>query len=191
MKKYVLILAGIPASGKTAYAKHIANKLGIPQICKDDIKIELYNILRYDPTSREDSKTYGAASYAAFYYFAECLMKTGQPFIMESNFTPASKNTLEPLMEKYGYTPLTIMFDAESKVLHDRFVKRDRSPLRHAGLKSQAHYDFGYFDTTTAPLRDFKVGEKIVIDTTELEKVDYAQIDSMVYSFIEKEEYRG
>ena len=47
MAPYIVIIAGIPASGKTTYARHISSKLHIPFIGKDAIKEKLYDVLRF------------------------------------------------------------------------------------------------------------------------------------------------
>ena len=48
MKPYIILIAGVPASGKTAYARHVAEKLHIPFIGKDNIKEKLYDSLQWD-----------------------------------------------------------------------------------------------------------------------------------------------
>jgi dephospho-CoA kinase len=40
--KFLILIAGVPASGKTRYALHLAEKLHIPVFCKDHIKEHLY-----------------------------------------------------------------------------------------------------------------------------------------------------
>ena len=67
MNPYLIIVAGIPASGKTTDAKHIAEKLHIPLIGKDLIKEKLYDAIRYDTSKRENLRLYGAASYSVFF----------------------------------------------------------------------------------------------------------------------------
>ena len=183
---YAIIVAGIPAAGKTTYAKHIASKLKIPLICKDAIKEKLYDVIHYDTSNRENSKLYGAASYAVFFHVAKCLMKAGVSFVLESNFIPSSADTLLPLIEEYKYSPLTVLFDAEIKTLHERFCKRDVTDERHPGLisKSNVFSDLEYFKNATLPLRDFCVGDKIVVDTTDFSKVDYGDVDRQIEKFI-------
>ena len=188
-RPYVIIVAGIPASGKTTYAKYIAEKLQVPLIGKDAIKEKIYDVIHYDTAQRENSQLYGAASYAVFFHIAECLMKAGVSFVLESNFTPASVDVLLPLVEKYIYLPLTVMLDADMKTLHKRFCERDVTDERHPGLaaKSNVFDDFNYFSNATSPLRDFCVGDKIVVDTTDFSTVNYDEIDSFVINFIEQE----
>ena len=88
MKPYVIIIAGIPASGKTTYARHIAEQRHIPFIGKDAIKEKLYDVLRFDTSKRENSQLYGMASYVVFFHIAECLMKADISFAMRLCGTP-------------------------------------------------------------------------------------------------------
>ena len=72
-------------------------------------------------------------------------------------------------------------------VLHKRFCERDVTDERHPGLasKSNVFNDFDTFNKGTLPLRDFSVGSKITVDTTDFSTVDYKKIDMCVKDFIE------
>jgi len=181
---YIILIAGIPASGKTTYARHISKKLNIPFIGKDAIKEKLHDVLKFDTSKRENSQLYGAASYSVFFHIAECLMKADTSFVLESNFSPASADVLLPLMQQYNYKALTVLFDADIKVLHKRFCERDITDERHPGLvtKNTDLHDFDIFSKGTLPLRDFCIGEKITIDTTDFSTVDYNAVDDLVIS---------
>jgi len=187
-KPYVIIVAGIPASGKTTYANHISTKLKIPFIGKDTIKEKLYDVIQFDTSKRENSQLYGAASYSVFFHITECLMKANVSFVLESNFIPSSADILLPLVNEYKYKPLTILFDAEIKTLHKRFCERDVTDERHPGLasKSNVFVDLEYFQSATMSLRDFCVGDKLVVDTTDFSTVDYNEVDNHVINFIEQ-----
>ena len=186
MAPYIVIIAGIPASGKTTYARHISCKLHIPVIGKDAIKEKLYDVLRFDTSKRENSQLYGMASYSVFFHIAECLMRADISFVLESNFPPSSANVILPLVQKYYYRALTVLFDADLKILHKRFCDRDITDERHPGLtsKSNVFNDFNKFSTETLPLRDFVVGNKIRVDTTDFTTVKYSMIDAGVTGFI-------
>ncbi len=186
MNKYLIIIGGISASGKTYYGKYIAEKLKIPFVSKDSIKENLYDVLEYDTSKREINQKFGMASYKVFFNFAETLMKADVSFILESNFIPDSKKNLLPLIEKYNYHTLTILFDADIEVLHKRFLERDISPKRHKGLVSIGYFnDYELFKNAMLPIRDFNVGgERIVVDTTDFDKVSYNDIDEKVINFI-------
>jgi len=113
-------------------------------------------------------------------------MKANASFVLESNFTPSSADILLPLVREYKYAALTILFDAEIKTLHKRFCERDVTDERHPGLAStsNAFVDLAKFQNATLPLREFCVGDKFVVDTTDFSTVDYEKIDTHVINFI-------
>lgn len=86
MNKLILI-AGASATGKTRYAKHLINTLHLPVLSKDSIKEVMHDGLHYNADTVEKTQYYGACAYKLFFHFAECLMKSGVDFILESNFT--------------------------------------------------------------------------------------------------------
>ena len=181
---YIILISGVPASGKTTYARHIAEKLHIPFIGKDNIKEKLHDVLQYDTSTQGNIQLYGMASYSVFYHIAECLMKADVSFILESNFMLYSAEVLLPLVQKYNYSALTVLLDADTEVLNKRFCERDVTNERHPGLKLPVHNDFN--DLSCATYRDFCVGEKITVDTTDFDKVDYNEIDAIVINFIKQ-----
>ena len=187
MNPYIILVAGIPASGKTTYAKHIAEKLHIPFIGKDAIKEKMYDIIHFDTSKRENSQLYGMASYSVFFHITECLMKADVSFVIESNFPPYAADVLLPLIETYSYQALTVLFDADIEVLHKRFLKRDVTDERHPGLTSKSNVfdNFNIFSKETLPLRNFCVGDRIIVDTTDFTTVDYNEIDARIFAFVE------
>ena len=175
---YIILVAGIPAAGKTTYARHIGEKLYIPVIVKDDIRDKLHESLQYDVSIPENGTRYGMAGISVFFHIAECLMKAGTCFVLESNFTLRAVDDLSPLIQKYNYRSLTVLLDADPEVAHKRFCERQ-------GIDIKTNFDFSY--NTSDSYRDFCVGEKITIDTTDFAKVDYNKIDELVIDFIEKD----
>lgn len=183
----VIFVAGLPAAGKTTYAVHLAKNVGIPLLSKDAMKEHLHDALHYDPVDQETSHRYGAAAYEVFYYAARQVMCCRYPLILESNFPPQAAEVLRPMLSQYGYQPLTLLFDADLNVLHKRFVERDHTPERHAGLvlKSGIYEDFAVFSKAVLPLRDFSVGGvQKKVDTTNFENVDYPALDQLVEHFL-------
>jgi predicted kinase len=175
INRYLIFVAGIPASGKTRFATELSARLQLPLICKDQIKTVLWEKLHSPADAIEEKRRFGVVAYDVCYCFAEELMKAGNSFVFESNFTPASAEILVPLIEKYGYGAVTVLLDAPMEVLHQRFVAREDTVDRHPGLLSGEHYkNFEDFKNRVESMRHFQVGEnKIVVDTTEPTKVDY------------------
>ncbi|MCL1857765.1 MAG: ATP-binding protein [Oscillospiraceae bacterium] len=174
---YIILIAGIPAAGKTTYARHIGEKLRVPVIVKDDIRVKLHESLRYDASIPENGTRYGMASISVFFHIAECLMTAGACFVLESNFTTRAIQDLSPLVQKYNYRPLTVLLDADPEVAHKRFCERQGIDI---------NTEFVFNDNAAAAYQDFCVGDKITIDTTDFAKVDYRKIDDLVIDFIEK-----
>lgn len=178
MNRYLILVAGIPASGKTRFATELSARLQLPLICKDQIKTVLWEKLHSPADAIEEKRRFGVVAYDVAYYFAEELMKAGNCFVFESNFTPASAEILIPLMEKYGYGGVTVLFDAPMEVLHQRFVAREDAADRHPGLLSGEHYkNFEDFEHMAESMRHFQAGEnQIVVNTAELTELDYEPV---------------
>lgn len=77
---YCILMAGVPAAGKSTMANAIAKQLKLPVISKDMIKELLFDNIGFQ--SREEKVNLGIASMEIMYYVAGQLMKAGQPFIL-------------------------------------------------------------------------------------------------------------
>jgi thymidylate kinase len=124
------------------------------------------------------------ATYSVFFHIAECLMKAGTSCILESNFTTRGIAELSAFVEKYNYRAFTVLLDADVEVAYKRFCERQGLPPPKSNTKA----DTDNSNAVAAGYRDFCVGEKITVDTTDFAKVDYGRIDSLVMDFIEKVE---
>jgi predicted kinase len=175
---FVILIAGIPAAGKSQLATELASRLRLPMIGKDSIKTLIWEKLHIDPDSKAEKKAYGALAYDICFLLAEELMKAGYSFIFESNFTPASAEILVALIEKCRYETLTVVLDADMETLHQRFLEREDCDDRHPGLKRGANFeDFEEFKSAAEKVRQFSVGgRRINIDTTDWSKVDYEAV---------------
>ncbi|WP_425432548.1 AAA family ATPase [Hydrococcus rivularis] len=45
MKMLLILISGLPCTGKTTLARKIAQKLQLPLVCRDDIKESLFDSL--------------------------------------------------------------------------------------------------------------------------------------------------
>ena len=107
-------------------------------------------------------------------------------FVMEANFTPRYEGELNALLEKYGYEALNISFCGDMEILHKRFCNRDVSVERHPAhrLKSKMYYDIEVFKKVFTPMREFSVGNKIIVDTSDFSTVDYDGLDELPVHFL-------
>ena len=70
---YCILVAGMPASGKSTIAEKISEALEIPMLSKDAIKEVLFDDLGF--RSREEKVRLGVAAMHILYYSADRVMK--------------------------------------------------------------------------------------------------------------------
>ena len=135
---YLILIAGLPGTGKTTFAEYLSSKMKIPWFSKDLIKEHLFDTVGFK--SRAEKVALGIASMEILYHAAEAHLKVEQPVILENNFENASKPGLLRLMEKYKCPVLTVRFHTHKDVLAERFLIRDKSPERHRGHVLNSRY---------------------------------------------------
>ena len=128
---YCILVAGMPASGKSTIAVRISESLGIPMLSKASIKEVLFDDLGFH--SRAEKVQLGTAAMHILYYAAAQLMKVGKPFILENNFEDASIPGIMALLETHHYTAVTVRLTGDPEVIYRRFAARDLSDTRHRG----------------------------------------------------------
>lgn len=130
MKKLVLI-GGVLAAGKSSYANIIKEKFCLNVITKDRLKEILGDNIYVK--NRDENKKLSVISFEIFRYLLECNMST---IVFESNFKDYELVELKKLCDELNYEVLSIVFDADDRILHQRFIKR-LEENRHYVHKSQ------------------------------------------------------
>jgi predicted kinase len=87
----LVIVSGLPATGKSSLAAALREALGWPLFTKDEFKEILYDAVDRSgvPFSREDSSRLGAQAMALLFMVGLEVLDAGTPCILESNFDPA------------------------------------------------------------------------------------------------------
>ncbi len=183
---YCILVTGIPAAGKSTLACRLADALRLPLLQKDAIKEILFDDLGF--RSRAEKVKLGIASMHIMYHMAERLMALRQPFILENNFEDVSRPDLLALLERYGYTALTVSLTGDYRQIYERFLQRNADPSRHRGHVVNGCYpDGGTPQRETAPSYEQFVegitkrgmdrftanGPRIVVDTTSFAGFDF------------------
>lgn len=184
---YSIVIAGIPASGKTTLAKFLSRQMGIPWFSKDGIKERLFDTVGFQ--SREEKVRLGIASQELLYYAAEQLMQCGLPFILENNFENGSREGLVRLLEAYSYQAITILLTGDYRQIYQRFLAREQSPQRHRGHVANDCYPGSKSHSQAVSYENFVRGiqargmdrftvggPRIILDTTHPEQVDYQSL---------------
>lgn len=133
-----ILIAGMPASGKSTFARMLTETLNVPCFSKDSIKESLYDALGF--RSRAEKMRLGEAAYRVQLDLATPLLCAGKAVALENNFEDMSIPPLTELLNRCGCTPVTVLLDGDPAVIRQRFVRRNQSPERHRGHVVNTEY---------------------------------------------------
>jgi predicted kinase len=147
----LVIVSGVPGTGKTTLGWLLRNRLGWPLLTRDRIKEAIHDAsdLDIESLTRERSHIYGQQSDALMHATARELLAAGVSCIIESNFIPERA--------AYSLAPLTAL--ARARQLHctvpaEVSIARYRARFE-AGLRHPVHRDRAEADLRTAdPIPD-------------------------------------
>lgn len=193
MKKYLILLAGPPATGKSYLSRLICQ--AFPEtytVSPDELKENLADNIGYN--SLEEKIELEKVVWDYYYQALELYMKIGKQFILtEYPFSYKQKPILEKLSTKYKYDIITIRLVCDFETLWNRRIQRDLSEDRHLSyILSHYHYGDTCRDRSAADqlitkeefaeiirARDynhFEMGKLYEVDVTDYSKVDYEPI---------------
>ena len=134
-KNFLILISGLPATGKTTLGRKLSEYLKVPFLCRDDLKESLFDSLGYD--DREWSRKIGGASFNLLYQLTEAMLKIGAPVIIETFFlVQIDRERFLNLKDKYNFLPIEINCKSRHSVRIERFKERNESGNRHPGQQS-------------------------------------------------------
>jgi predicted kinase len=182
-KPRLIVVTGLPASGKTWLATKISQALNVPLFTKDQIKIELLESL--GKKDRDWDRQVGMAAVRLQIRLAENLLTKTCPVLLESNFKEEfDARLIRDLLERTTSGCLQIVCGANGDVLIERFSQREssaeRSPLQFATNIDEwkPRLKKGFDDPMQLP------GKIISVDTTDFSKVDMPAILDAASEFL-------
>ena len=81
---YIIVLAGMPASGKSTLAAAISKELCLPVIAKDKLKESLFDVLGFE--NYQQKRNLDHAANALLISVAESMILSDTPVILDNNF---------------------------------------------------------------------------------------------------------
>lgn len=186
----LILIAGLPATGKSRFASYLQQRLNIPLLCKDSMKEILFDTIGFQ--SHDEKTKLNHAALESLYYAARQILAAGSSVILENNFEWYALPGLEQMIAAYGCEPITIFFGGDERVIYRRYVERNADPTRHRGhVLSTCYPEKENIGVIPEPISlqefqesfrkrgmsVFRIGEKrIDVDTTDFSKVDYDAI---------------
>lgn len=169
----LVIVTGLPGTGKTTLGRRLAADLGLPFLYKDGIKETLFDSLGW--SDREWSRRLGLASYDLLYYVLEVELAAGRSLVVESNFsTSYSTPRFLALKERHGFEPFQILCHAAGDIILARFRSRAFATDRHPGHVEGANMAEFEPIVRRGRAEPLDIGGTLVeVDTTDFARVDY------------------
>ncbi len=195
----LIIIAGMPASGKSTIARKISQAFGYPILEKDDIKEELFDTVGYKDLT--EKRMLDTAATAVLMRCAESILKVGTSLILVNNFESARSGEVQAMIDRCGCRSLTLFLGGDADVLHARYVARDKMGIRHLGHTFIDRYPPHPEDELGKPMTreyfadrfekqgmaDFRIsGPRIEVDATYPEKVDLDQLIADIRAALEE-----
>jgi predicted kinase len=162
----IVIIGGLPCSGKSKLAERLRSRLAIPLLSKDEFKELLFDSL--GAHDRAWSRRLSEAAYAVMFRAAAHFADVRSTFILEGNFREHQHREHFRALAETGARFLQVHCRADPEVLVARFTDRCRAGTRHSGhadRESLPEIEREMRTATQSPLS--LPGEVIVCDTTE------------------------
>lgn len=191
MNKKVIVIEGYLAAGKSTFALRLSKSLNIPYLIKDTFKIALCKNIPV--TNRTESSVFSTVTFDGMMYVVERMLETSAPIIIEGNFVPAGvkkvdeASVIKRLINKYKYTPLDFKFVGDTHVLHQRFLKREKTAERGEVNKFGIDVPYDTFNQWCHNLDSFDIGgETVRIDTTNFSSVNFMTYIKLAKGFMDR-----
>lgn len=131
-KPILILVSGMPASGKSTLAEQLAAELHIPFFTKDGIKELLFDAEEVDTSEldEETSERLGAQAITVLYHIAQHILDAGGSALLEANFrAKLTRTQIEPFRSLAIVRQVACQLPMDTIV--ERFEERQDGDDRH------------------------------------------------------------
>lgn len=176
MTPTIVLVTGLSATGKTIFAREIAERFELPLFIKDDFKEAMFeNVCPDGDYARMDWDLHallGRMSFVAMAVALRSAVRTGHGGVFEGNF---DRKLFSPVLagigEERGFYLLQAHLVCDEEERMRRFIEREKDGSRHPGhqgLRLLADREGSPVVKEDAPL-DLPSGETFRLDTTDFD----------------------
>jgi predicted kinase len=162
----LVVVTGMPSSGKTTIAEALAERLHLPLVAKDVLKESLFEAL--GPGDIAWSGRLGDAAYNLIFDLATTMLSTRVPLIVEANFFTGQAARFTSLPH---HRLVQIHCDAPLPTLLERYAARERHVGHHDKEKIDelpARYASGVHGPLPVPSEIIKLDTARAVDVGAL-----------------------
>ena len=196
----LILIAGLPATGKSTLAKKLAQHFHYPILEKDEIKEVLFDTLGY--ADLKAKRALDRAATEVLLYSAETVLKTKSSLILVNNFESSMSDRVNEMIQRCNANVITVFLTGDADTLHARYVERDKKKLRHQGHTFIDRYPPLPGDQTDLPMTreyfaerfekegmsDFKInGKRMNVDATNPSTIRVEEIIEFINNNLDKE----
>jgi predicted kinase len=173
----LIIVNGLPGTGKTTLAKRLAADIPLPLFSRDNIYETLYDT--FDCHNNGLPPLMGQATFTLLYSCAGTLIAAGQSLIIEGFFGRPELRSSELLLlqRAHDFMPFQILCKADGAVALERFISRVMTGERHIGHPDLEWLEQNRERLLRGELASLAVGGQIVeVNTTTPYSFEYADL---------------
>ncbi|MBC7708106.1 ATP-binding protein [Polaromonas sp.] len=153
-KPFLIMLYGFPGSGKTYFARQLAENIQAAHVQSDRVRSELFEQPRYDKSEND-------VVAQLMDYMTEEFLSAGLSVIYDANAMRLSqRHALRELARKNHATPLLMWFQIDAESSYARSTKRDR---RRADDKYAAQWDRDTYKKILGYMQNPSIVEEYVV----------------------------
>jgi predicted kinase len=174
MKPVIIIVNGMPGTGKTTLAEKLRNDLALPLLAKDEVKEYLSEKLQI--TTAAEAKAIGAATIEMIYRLMNEYAAQGLSLLVECPlFYRYAKPVVQKIVSEHDINFIEIYCVTDKYVRRDRIAYRAKNAARHyAHLLSEAPLTEN--DPEPTDYEPLDLGTLLRADTTNFGDAEYNQL---------------
>ncbi|HBF14136.1 MAG TPA: hypothetical protein DDW30_00345 [Clostridiales bacterium] len=134
----LLMIAGLPASGKSTVARRLAGVFGMPVLEKDDLKEALFDTVGF--RNYPEKRQLDVAANAVLLRAAGAVLDAGNSLCMVNNFRADMESGVREFLAAHPCRAGMLFLTGDADVFWHRYAERDRVGARHIAHALPDHY---------------------------------------------------